>query len=300
MTSGTISGALPGPGAATLPPPADVIGGRGRPSVGHLLRSWRQRRRLSQLDLALEAAVSARHVSFIETGRARPSREMVLRLAEQLEVPLRDRNRLLVAAGYAPLYGERSLDSPELAPVRRALDHLLRAHEPFPAVAVDRHYTIVSANDALGLLTDQVAPELLAPPANALRATLHPLGLAPRIANLEQWSGHLMHRLHRQAAITGDPELEALYEELAGYPGVCVDAPRDDLEGSEIVLPLRLRVGDGDNDELRFLSTISTFGPAVDITLAELSIEAFYPANAATATRLLAELPAPRASTPAA
>jgi transcriptional regulator with XRE-family HTH domain len=258
-----------------------------RPQVGELLRAWRQRRSLSQLELALEADVSSRHVSFLETGRARPSREMVLHLAEHLEVPLRDRNGLLLAAGYAPVYAQRELETPEMEPVRQALDRFLRAHEPFPAVVVDRHYDLVSSNDAVALLTDGVAPSLLEPPANALRITLHPEGMAPRIANLGQWSAHLLQRLRRQAAVTGDPELERLYDELSAYPGASTDAAPDD--GAEIVLPLRLRDGDGEG-ELSFFSTISTFGTAVDITLAELAIEAFYPANARTAARLLHDI----------
>jgi transcriptional regulator with XRE-family HTH domain len=257
-----------------------------RPPVGELLRAWRQRRSLSQLELALNADVSSRHVSFLETGRARPSREMVLHLAEHLEVPLRERNGLLLAAGYAPQYGERRLEMPEMAPVREALERFLRAHEPYPAVVIDRHYNLVSGNDAVGLLTDGVAPDLLEPPANTLRATLHPSGMAPRIVNLEEWSGHLLHRLRRQASVTGDPELERLHEELSTYPGVSTEAP-DEIGGAEIVLPLRLREG---NEELAFFGTVSTFGTAVDITLAELSIEAFYPANARTATRLLREI----------
>jgi transcriptional regulator with XRE-family HTH domain len=256
-----------------------------RPRVGELLRAWRRRRSLSQLELALEADVSSRHVSFLETGRARPSREMVLHLAEHLEVPLRDRNGLLLAAGYAPVYAERELQTPEMEPVRQALDRFLRAHEPFPAVVVDRHYNLVSSNDAVALLTAGVAPWLMEPPANALRITLHPDGMAPRIANLGQWSAHLLHRLRRQAAVTGDPELERLHDELASYPGAAIEAVPDD--GADIVLPMRLREADG---ELSFFSTISTFGTAVDITLAELAIEAFYPANARTAARLLRDI----------
>jgi transcriptional regulator with XRE-family HTH domain len=253
--------------------------------VGELLRSWRQRRSLSQLELALDAAVSSRHVSFLETGRARPSREMVLRLAEHLQIPLRDRNALLLAAGYAPLYTERPLQGEEMAPVRQALAHFLRAHEPYPAVVLDRHYNLIDANDALAVLTDGVAPELLEAPANALRVSLHPRGMAPRILNLGEWSAHLLARLRRQAAITADPELERLHRELAGYPGVEPDGGHDETTGAEVVLPLRLREQDG--GELAFFGTVSTFGTAVDITLAELAIEAFYPANAATATRLL-------------
>lgn len=254
-----------------------------RPPVGELLRAWRQRRSLSQLELALNADVSSRHVSFLETGRARPSREMVLHLAEHLEVPLRDRNGLLLAAGYAPQYGERPLQTPEMAPVREALERFLRAHEPYPAVVIDRHYNLISGNDAIAVLTADVDPDLLEPPANTLRVTLHPRGMAPRIVNLEEWSGHLLHRLRRQASVTGDPELERLHEELSGYPGVSAEAP-EEIGGAEIVLPLRLRDGD---EELAFFGTVSTFGTAVDITLAELSIEAFYPANARTATRLM-------------
>jgi transcriptional regulator with XRE-family HTH domain len=257
--------------------------GDARPPVGELLRAWRQRRSLSQLELALNADVSSRHVSFLETGRARPSREMVLHLAEHLEVPLRDRNGLLLAAGYAPQYGERPLETPEMAPVRAALERFLRAHEPYPAVVIDRHYNLLSGNDAVGVLIDGVDPDLLEPPANTLRATLHPRGMAPRIANLEEWSGHLLHRLRRQATVTGDPELERLYGELSGYPGVSTAAP-EEISGAEIVLPLRLLDG---NEELAFFGTVSTFGTAVDITLAELSIEAFYPGNARTATRLM-------------
>ena len=266
---------------------ADVQAGAAWPSVGELLRTWRRRRSLSQLELALNADVSARHVSFLETGRARPSREMVLHLAEQLEVPLRERNGLLLAAGYAPQYAERSLETSEMEPVRQALDRFLRAHEPYPAVVVDRHYNLLAANDAVGVLTAGCAPKLLEPPANALRLTLHPDGMAPRIENLPEWSAHLLHQLGRQASITGDPELDRLHDELAAYPGVSAQAPHEDGSGAEILLPLRIRDGDR---ELAFFSTISTFGTPIDITLAELAIEAFYPANARTAARLLQDI----------
>jgi transcriptional regulator with XRE-family HTH domain len=261
-----------------------------RAPIGEMLRGWRRRRSLSQLELALEADVSSRHVSFLETGRARPSREMVLRLAEHLDIPLRERNGLLLAAGFAPLYAERSLDEPQMAPVHQALDRFLRAHEPYPAVVLDRHYNLVSSNDATRTLTDAVAPELLEPPANALRVTLHPRGMAPRILNLEEWSAHLLHRLRRQAALTADPELDRLHDELSRYPGVCLEAPQDAGSRSDIVLPLRFRAGDR---ELAFFSTVSTFGTAVDITLDELIIEAFYPANAATAAHLLEAIAGP-------
>jgi transcriptional regulator with XRE-family HTH domain len=254
--------------------------------IGELLRSWRQRRNLSQLELALEADVSSRHLSFLETGRARPSRAMVIRLAEELEVPLRERNALLLAAGYAPLYSERPLDSPEMATVCQALDRFLRAHEPYPAVVVDRYHDLVSANDALDLLLEGVSPELLEPPANGMRIALHPDGMAPRTLNLAEWSAHLLQRVRREVQLTGDPRLAGLYEELTGYPGVQTVPPHGEIQLSDILLPLRILDLDG-HSELAFFSTISTFGTAADITLSELAIEAFYPANAHTAMRLL-------------
>jgi transcriptional regulator with XRE-family HTH domain len=257
-----------------------------QPAVGELLRDWRRRRNLSQLELSLSAAVSSRHVSFIETGRARPSRDMVLRLAEELEVPLRERNSLLLAAGYAPVYTERPLEAPEMDTVRRALEKFLRAHEPYPAVVVNRHHELISANDALNLLLVGVAPELLEPPANGMRVALHPEGMAPRTLNLPEWSAHLLHRLRRQLQITGDPRLERLYDELVSYPGIVETPPHGEHRPVEIVLPLRLKDPDGDG-ELAFFSTLSTFGTAVDVTLSELAIEAFYPADARTAMRLL-------------
>jgi transcriptional regulator with XRE-family HTH domain len=267
--------AAPAPSASTSTP------------VGELLRSWRQRRSLSQLELALEAAVSARHVSFLETGRAKPSRDMVMHLAEHLEVPLRERNGLLLAAGYAPLYGEHSFESEEMLPVRQALDRFLRAHEPYPAIVIDRHHNLLAANDALAALTDGVAAELLEPPANALRVALHPRGMAPRTVNFGEWSGHLLGRLRREARITGDQELQSLHRELAGYPGVQSEPLQEAVAAAEIVVPLRLRT---DSGELAFFSTIATFGTALDITLAEVAIEAFYPANARTAMRLLRDV----------
>jgi transcriptional regulator with XRE-family HTH domain len=257
--------------------------------VGELLRSWRQRRNLSQLDLALEAEVSARHVSFLETGRARPSREMVIRLAEELEVPLRERNGLLLAAGYAPMYPQRPLDAPEMGPVRQAIDRFLRAHEPYPAVVVDRYHNLIAANDALDLLLEGVSEELLEAPANGMRIALHPLGMAARTLNLPEWSSHLLHRVRREAQITGDPQLADLYAELIGYPGVTVTPPQPDVQPGDILLPLRLLDSDGAG-ELAFFSTLSTFGTAADITLSELAIEAFYPANARTALRLLRDV----------
>jgi transcriptional regulator with XRE-family HTH domain len=257
--------------------------------IGDLLRAWRRRRSLSQLELGLSADVSARHISFLETGRARPSREMVIRLAEELDVPLRERNALLLAAGYAPMYAERPLDAPEMAPVRQAVDRFLRAHEPYPAVVVDRYHNLVAANDALDLLLDGVAPELLEPPANGMRVALHPRGMAPRTVNLAEWSSHLLARVRREAQISGDPRLHELYEELAAYPGVHVAPAHTEIQAADIVLPLRLLDTDGEH-ELAFFSTLSTFGTAADITLSELAIEAFYPANAHTAMRLLRDI----------
>jgi transcriptional regulator with XRE-family HTH domain len=248
-----------------------------RPDPGPLLREWRRRRNLSQLQLATGSAVSARHLSFIETGRARPSREMVLHLADRLDVPLRERNRLLLAAGYAPVFPEHTLDDEAVAPVREALERFLAAHEPYPAIVVDRGWNIVLANRAVAWLTRGVDRSLLEPTANAHRVALHPKGMAPRIRNFPEWSAHLLHQLRRQIAVTGDRELEALYEELAAYPNV--HAEPGDLGVDEILLPLQLR--DGERD-LSFFSTVSVFGTAVDVTLSELTVEAFYPADAQT------------------
>jgi transcriptional regulator with XRE-family HTH domain len=265
---------------------SDVID---RPAVGLLLRDWRKRRHLSQLDLALEAGVSNRHLSFVETGRARPSAELVMHLAEQLDVPLRERNGLLLAAGYAPAYGQRDLAEPEMGPVREALQRVLAGHEPYPALVVDRHWGMVDANRAVALLTAGVAAHLLEPPVNVLRLALHPEGLAPRVVNLAEWRAHLLDRLGRQAVASGDPALGVLYEELAAYPCGGERSPPPDLTASEVAVPLRLRVGDVEGDgELAFISTITTFGTAVDITVSELSIEAFFPADEATAGKLRA------------
>ena len=256
--------------------------------VGILLRDWRQRRRLSQLDLALEAGVSTRHLSFVETGRAKPSPEMVLHLAEQLEVPLRDRNQLLLAAGYAPRYGERTLDDPGMGPVRDALGRVLSGHEPYPAMAVDRAWNLVASNAALGVFLDGIADALLEPPVNCYRLALHPDGLAPRILNLGEWRDHLMERLTRQIALTGDERLLALEAELLSYPG----PPRGPaVTGDEIMVELRL--AGPDDEELAFFSTVTTFGTAVDITLSELSVEAFFPADATTARALRSSPPSP-------
>jgi transcriptional regulator with XRE-family HTH domain len=256
-----------------------------QPRIGSLLRDWRERRRMSQLDLALGAGVSARHVSFIETGRSKPSAEMVVQLAEHLEVPLRDRNGLLLAAGYAPAYGQRGLDEPEMEPVRDALDRVLRGHEPYPAIVVDRHWGLVAGNRTIPLLTAGSAEHLLEPPVNVLRLSLHPEGMAPRIVNLGEWRAHILDRLGRQAVASGDPALFALHDELAGYPGGG-GGHSVDLEAGEIAVPLRISAGD---TELAFISTATTFGTAVDVTLSELSIESFFPADDETASFLKAQ-----------
>jgi transcriptional regulator with XRE-family HTH domain len=248
--------------------------------LGTLLRDWRRRRRLSQLDLALEAGVSARHLSFLETGRSKPSREMVLHLSDQLDVPLRDRNHLLLAAGFAPAYEERPIDAPEMAPVRDALERVLTGHEPYPAVVVDRWWNLAAANRSIAMFTASVPAHLMEPPVNVLRVSLHPDGMASRILNYGEWRAHLLDRLQRQVTLTGDARLAALYEEVSGYPGETAEVHG---RGGEIAVPLRY---DADGRELAFFSTIATFGTAVDITLAELSIEAFFPADQATADYL--------------
>lgn len=247
------------------------------PAVGEQLRDWRQRRHLSQLDLAGLADISARHLSFIETGRSLPSRAMLLRLSDRLDVPLRARNRLFSAAGYAPLYGERRLDDPGLDAARRTIDLVLRGHEPYPALAVDRHWNMQAANRAVAPFLKGVAPELLAPPVNVLRLSLHPEGVAPRVANLGQWRAHLLQRLRQQADASGDPVLVALLAELEGYPAP-PDAPLD--EPGALAVPMRMRTELG---ELSFLSTTTVFGTPLEVTLSELAIESFFPADDRTA-----------------
>ncbi|KAA2237200.1 helix-turn-helix domain-containing protein [Salinarimonas soli] len=248
-----------------------------RPFGDHL-RAWRQRRRMSQLDLALDAEISQKHLSFVESGRSSPSRAMVLNLAERLGVPLRERNVLLLAAGYAPLYPERPLDDPALAAARAAVDLVLKGHEPYPALAVDRHWTLVAANAAVPpLLAGVRDPALLAPPVNVLRLSLHPDGLAPAIVNLPEWRQHLFERLRHQIAITADARLARLLEEMERYPGGEATGAADH---AGIAVPLRLATPGG---TLSFISTITVFGTPVDVTLSELAVEAFFPADEATA-----------------
>lgn len=262
------------------------------PPVGMLLRDWRQRRRLSQLDLAGDADVSTRHLSCVETGRALPSREMVLRLADRLGVPLRERNRLLTAAGYAPMFSEHRLDDPALASARLALEGVLKGHEPFPALLVDRHWTLVAANRMVPLMLEGLPAELLRPPLNVLRLSLHPQGLAPRIVNLVQWRHHLLERLKQQVEASGDAVLAALAEELRGYPlPAGADAAPLTSQAPAVAMPLQLRTTEG---VLTLISTITVFGTPVDITLSELALETFFPADEATGDalrRLAARLP---------
>ncbi len=256
--------------------------------AGQLLREWRIRRRMSQLDLASTAGISPRHLSFLETGRSRPSRAMVMRLAENLDVPLRERNPLLIAAGYAPTYQATDFGAPEMQPVRDAVERILSAHEPYPAILVDRGWELVGANRAATVLVEGVAPELLAPSCNVLRASLHPKGLAPRIANIAQWSAHIIDNLRRQIAVTGDDGLRELEHELVGYAadmGVTVP-PSGDVPRA-IAMPMRLR---SDGGELALMTMMATFGTALDITLAELSLETFLPADPATASALFARM----------
>jgi transcriptional regulator with XRE-family HTH domain len=248
--------------------------------VGALLREWRQRRRLSQLDLATEADISTRHLSFLETGRALPSRDMVLHLAERLDVPLRERNLLLVAAGYAPVFQERNIGDPELKAARETMERLLAVHAPNPAIAIDRHWTLVAANRTVAPLLAGVDEELLRPPVNVLRLSLHPRGLAARIANLAEWRAHLLERLRRQIDLSADAVLIELLKELRAYPA---PASARQANGVSVVIPLRLRVGDR---VLSFLSTTTIFGTPVEITLSELALESFFPADAETADAL--------------
>jgi transcriptional regulator with XRE-family HTH domain len=248
--------------------------------IGDHLREWRQRRHLSQLDLAGDAEISARHLSFVETGRAAPSRDMVMKLAERLNVPLRERNVLLVAAGFAPAFPQRSLDDPALKSARAAIDLVLKAHEPNPALAYDRHWNLVSANRMVLPLLEGVPARLLGQPLNILRLAFHPEALAARTVNLAEWSGHLLERLHRQCEATADPGLIKLYHELKAYPMPARSAP---LPADNVAIPLKLRFG---GDVLSFMSATMIFGTPVDITLSEMALETFFPADDLTAERM--------------
>jgi transcriptional regulator with XRE-family HTH domain len=256
-------------------------------SVGPLLREWRGRRRLTQLELALDAGVSARHLSFIETGRSKPGREMLLAVAEQLQIPFRERNQLLLAAGHAPAFPERPLADPELAPVREALDRILAAHEPYPAVVFDRAWNLVATNAPMAEFAAMVEidPALLEPPINLLRTGLHPRGFAPLIVNLAEWRGHFLKRLAQQIAISGDDGLRSLMDEVAAYPvpegenGVATEAG-----SGEILGPVRLRAPTG--GEWSFFGMFASFDTPFEVTTSELAIELLFPADRATAEAL--------------
>lgn len=258
-----------------------------QPAIGSLLREWRERRRMTQLALALDAGVSARHLSFVETGRSQPGREMLLRILEQLKVPFREQNRLLLAAGHAPAYPERSFEDPDLAPVRDALDVILSGHEPYPAVAVDRAWNMVSANSAMLALTEavEIAPELLEPPINVIRIGLHPRGLAPLFVNFGDWHAHWLRRLERQLAVTGDEQLARLIDEVSGYP--VPESGHDEASGfaaDEMLGPVRVRTPDG--GELAFFGMFVSFDTPFEVTTSELAVELLFPADRTTAATL--------------
>ena len=247
--------------------------------VGGQLREWRERRRLSQLELSLDAGISTRHLSFVETGRSKPGRDMLLRILGQLDVPLREQNQMLLAAGHAPAFPERSLDDPDLTPLRDALDLVLRGHEPYPAVAFDRNWNLVAANSVMWTMARMVDidPALLDPPVNILRVGFHPRGLAPVLANLGEWRAHFLGRLRRQVATTGDQRLAALLEELEGYPGGSSDG---EAAPADVLGPLRVRAPDG--REVSFLGMFAIFDTPFEVTASELAIELLFPADAPT------------------
>jgi transcriptional regulator with XRE-family HTH domain len=254
--------------------------------VGSLLRGWREQRRVSQMELALRAGSSARHISFVETGRSRPSEEMVLRLAEHLDVPVRERNALLLAAGYAPRYPQTPLDDPSMDALREGVERLIQGYEPYPALVVDARYDVLAANRGIALLLDGVPDRLLVPPLNAMRLTLHPEGLAPRIRNLRTWRDHLLAQMDRQIALRRSAPLRALYEEVAAYPVPERDPAEDDEStGPPFPFALPLRI-EHEGRVLSFVSSISTFNTPMDVTVAELAVETFLPADPATAKYL--------------
>lgn len=258
-----------------------------QPEVGALLRQWRERRRMTQLELALDAGISARHLSFVETGRSKPGREMLLGVLEQLKVPFREQNQILLAAGHAPAYPERPLDDPDLTPVRDALDAILSGHEPYPAVAVDRLWNMVAANSAMLALTEgvDIDPELLGPPINIIRLGLHPRGLGPLFANLGDWHAHWLRRLERQLAATGDEQLASLIEEIAGYPvPEPTNDPQAEVGASEMLGPVKVRTPGG--GELSFFGMFAGFDTPFEVTTSELAIELLFPADRATAEAL--------------
>jgi transcriptional regulator with XRE-family HTH domain len=261
--------------------PATVRAAPAEPAhIGEHLRQWRLRRHLSQLDLAGDAEISTRHLSFVETGRAAPSRDMVLKLAERLNVPLRERNVLLVAAGFAPAFPQRALDDPALKSARAAIDLMLRAHEPNPALAYDRHWHLVSSNRMMMPLLAGTPQHLLTPPVNIMRLAFHPEALAQRTVNAAEWCGHLLERLRRQCEVTADPGLIRLHDELKAYPIPARSAP---LPPDGVAIPFKLRFG---GEVLSFMSATMIFGTPVDVTLSELALETFFPVDEITAERM--------------
>ncbi|MFF7160160.1 helix-turn-helix domain-containing protein [Streptomyces sp. NPDC008086] len=274
----------------TVPPEGTPPAAATDQGVGPLLRAWREQRRVSQLELALRADSSARHISFIETGRSRPSEEMVLRLAEHLDVPVRERNALLLAAGYAPRYPETPLDDPALDALRAGMEQLIRGYEPYPALVVDAMYDVHAANRGILMLLDGIPEHLLTPPLNAMRLTLHPEGLAPRIRNLREWRGHLLAQMDRQIALRRSGQLRRLYDEVAAYP-VPEESPGTTEPAAPVpyfALPLRI---EHEGRVLSFISSISTFNTPMDVTVAELAIETFLPADPATVKYLQSLVP---------
>jgi transcriptional regulator with XRE-family HTH domain len=252
-------------------------------SVGGKLRWWRERRRLTQLELGIQAEVSAKHISFIERGRTTPSRDMILHLARNLDVPLRDRNGLLLAAGYAPQFSELAWDDPQFEPTRRLLSEVVSAHEPYPAIVVDRHWQLLTGNRAGGILREGVHAELLEPPINVLRVCMHPHGLAPRIANLDEWADHVVGNIDRQYALSPDDTLKNLRNEMLAYARAAGCEPRTHVGPARLAVPMQLGIHEG---TVRLLVTIATFGTALDVTLSELTIETFLPADAQSSQML--------------
>lgn len=257
---------------------------RARDTAGQLLRAWRVRRKLSQMDLALGVSVSPRHLSFVETGRSRPSPELVLAICIHLDVPLRDRNAILLAAGHAPRYSHLTLDDPAMAQVLASLQRMLDAHHPYPGVVIDRQWNVLLANSAAGALTAGLPAHLLGPPLNVYRVCLHPDGLAGRTTNFDEWSGYLLDQLRRSVQLFGDDELAALEAEVLQYPNVIAalaNTPAEANDERPVLVPLRLRMGEA-GPELSLFTTLTMFGSPRDVTLEEIAVELFFPADAST------------------